>query len=292
MDKQEIKEDIKDNATLAEELEDRLKEEFEKVIDNPTDQQIKKYRDIEDALLAAWLADTMSNMISGINENIKTGKSNAVEQLRPKGFKKVEDNEKIYTELSNAKKQQVRADLEKIVAGIKQNSRNNIAEMRDAFILQKKKLTSGFMDTFKKYGVAYFTDRANRRWTLKRYVDMATTTVLASTSRQAFFAKSLEWGNDLVRVYHIGLTPECPLCAPFTGKVLSIAGKTRGYMTVDEASQSGHLFSYNCDHDIAALELAPEKQEGDNKIALTDKNIEYMKKHGLKNIKRKAYYEK
>lgn len=291
MDKKELKQDIKDNKTLSKELEKALKDEFEKVIDNPTDKNIKGYKEAEDALLALWLKDVYSNMVEGINENIQNGKSSAVEQLRKKGFKKVVDNSDIYTELANAKKQLIKADLEKIVANIKANTRRNIAEMRDAFILQKKKLASGFLNTFRKYGVAYFVDRRGAKWSLARYIDMATTTTMASVNRQAFFAKSVEWGNDLVKVYHIDISPECDLCKPFTGKVLSITGKTKGYMTVDEASQSGHLFSYNCDHDVHALELAPVKEENDNKIALTDKNIEYLKKNGFKNIKKKKYYE-
>lgn len=281
MDKQETKEDIKDNGTLAEELEERLKEEFEKVIDNPTDKQIKEYREVEEALLAAWLVDTMSNITAGINENIKNGKSTAVEQLRKKGFKKVEDNEKIYSELANAKKQQVRADLEKIVASIKQNSRKNIAEMREAFILQKKKLTAGFMKTFKKYGVTYFTDRAGRKWDLKRYIDMATTTVLASTNRQAFFAKSLEWGNDLVKVIHLNLHPECPLCAPFNGKVLSISGKTKGFMTWEQAQACG-LGHPNCDHIAEAFELAPEREPDDHLITLSEQNKKSLERNNVK----------
>ncbi|MDE6142034.1 MAG: phage minor capsid protein [Bacilli bacterium] len=292
MDKKELKRDIKDNKTLSKELEKALKEEFEKVINDPSEKRIKVYKEAENALLVLWLRDVMSNLTESINEAVQNGKTTAIEQLRKKGFKKVVDNSEIYSELANSQKQLIKADLEKIIAGIKANSRRNILEMREAFILQKKKLTSGFMDTFKKYGIAYFTDRAGRRWTLERYIDMATTTTVASVNRQAYFAKSLEWGNDLVRVYHIGISPECPLCAPFTGKVLSISGNTRGYMSVNEASQSGHLFSYNCDHDVMALELAPEIKEGDNKIALTDKNVEYLKKHGFKNIKRKAYYEK
>lgn len=291
IDKKELKENIKDNLALSKELEKALKDEFEKVIDDPSEKKIKAYRDAENALLALWLKDIVSNLTEDINTAIQSGKTTAIEQLRKKGYKKVVDNSEIYSELANSQKQLIRADLEKIIAGIKANSRRNITEMREAFILQKKKLTAGFMDTFKKYGVAYFTDRAGRRWTLERYIDMATTTTIASVNRQAYFAKSLEWGNDLVRVYHIGISPECPLCAPFTGKVLSITGKTKNYMSVNEASQSGHLFSYNCDHDMMALELAPEIKEGDNKIALTDKNIEYLKKHGFKNIKRKAYYK-
>ena len=284
MDKKELKQDIKDNKTLSKELEKALKDEFEKVIDNPTDKNIKDYKEAEDALLALWLKDVYLNMVEGINENIQNGKSTAVEQLRKKGFKKVEDNSEIYKELANSKKQLIKADLERIIAGIKANSRRNIAEMRDAFILQKKKLTSSFLSTFRKYGVAYFTDRRGARWSLARYIDMATTTTMASVNRQAFFAKSVEWGNDLVKVYHIGITPECPLCAPFTGKVLSITGRTKGYLTVDEAKEiSGHLFSYNCDHDVQSLELAPEKEDGDNVINPTDQLKKRMQNKNIKN---------
>lgn len=289
MEKKELKKDIKDNSELSKELEEKLKEEFEKVINNPTDKQIKKYREAEELLLAAWLSDVMSNMTQAINDNVKNGKSVAVEQLRKKGFKKVEDNSDIYTELSNAKKQQIRADLEKIVASIKQNSRRNITEMREAFILQKKKLTSGFMDTFKKYGVSYFTDSAGRKWTLQRYIDMATTTTLASTNRDAFFAKSIEWGNDLAKVHHLNIHPHCPLCTPFTDKVLSITGNTKGYMSVEEAKASG-LFHPNCD-DILQTELAPEKEEHDNEIALVEKNYKSLEKNGYKEkeIKKQSF---
>lgn len=279
MDKKEIKEDVKDNKTLSEEAEKRLKEEFQKVINDPSEKNIKYYREVEETILALWLADVFKNMTAGIKENIQNGKTTAIEQLRGKGYKKVEDNSDIYTELSNAKKQQVKADLEKIVAGIKSNSRKNISEMREAFVVKKKKLASGFMDTFQKYGVSYFTDRAGRKWTLARYIDMATTTVLASANRDAFFAKSVEWGNDLVKVKHLGITPECPLCAPFNGKVLSITGETKGYMSVENAkSISGHLFSYNCDHYAKALELSPEKEENDNIIEPTEELKKRMKK--------------
>lgn len=268
MENKELKEDIKDNTTLSKELEKRLKEEFEKVIDDPSEKKIKKYREVEYALLALWLKDVFSNLTAGINESILSGKTAAIEQLRKKGYKKVVDNSDIYSELANAKKQLVKADLEKIVAGIKANSRRNIAEMQDAFILQKKKLTSGFMDTFKKYGIAYFQDRAGRRWTLDRYIDMATTTVLVSAERQAYFAKSTEWGNDLVRVVHLTHDHPCELCEPFQGKVLSITGKTKGYISVAEAESYG-LFHPNC-YDV--LELAPENPRDDSSIEFTEAN--------------------
>lgn len=257
-------------------LETRLKNEFEKVIDNPTDNRIKRYREVENALLALWLKDTFSDLIGGINQSIQTGKTNAVNQLRKKGFKKTLDNSKIYQQLSDAKKQQVKMELERVIAGIKVNSRRNISSMRDAFILEKKKLASDFLGTFKKYGIAYFVDRGGSRWTLDRYVKMLTTTTLISVKRDAYFAKSLEWGNDLVKVLHLGTDHEpCPLCEPFEGKVLSITGKTRGYMSVSDAENLG-LFHVNCDH---ATELAPENiRESEKEIEPDEENLKFQEK--------------
>ena len=260
----------------TQELEQKLKDEFEKVIDNPTDKRIKRYREVENALLALWLKDIFSDFIGDINNAIQTGKTNAVNQLRKKGFKKTLDNSKIYQQLSDARKQQLKMELERVIAGIKVNSRRNISEMRNALILEKKKLATDFLGTFKKYGVAYFVDRGGARWTLDRYVKMLSTTTLISTKREAYFAKSLEWGNDLVKVLHLGTDHEpCPLCEPFEGKVLSITGKTRGYMSVSEAESYG-LFHVNCDH---ATELAPEYiRESEKEIEPDDENLKYQEK--------------
>lgn len=268
MEQKTLNEKLKEVKKPTIKLQKQLKEEFEKVINNPTEKQIKGYKEAEQTLIAVWLADVVSSIFSGINESVKNGKSLAIEQLRGKGFKKVLDNQDIYSELSNAQKQMVKADLEKIVSGIMANSRRNIAEMREAFILQKKKLTKDFFGTFKKYGIAYFTDRAGRRWTLERYVKMATQTVLVSVERQAYFAKSVEWGNDLVMVVHLTHEEPCELCQPFQGKVLSITGKTKGYTTVEYAESMG-LFHVSC---LDTLELAPENPQDDSSIEFNEAN--------------------
>lgn len=261
----------------TQELEQKLKNEFEKVIDNPTDKRIKHYREVENALLALWAKELFSDLIGEVNTAIQTGKTKAVNQLRSKGFKKELDNSKIYQQLSEAKKQQLKMELERVIAGIKVNSRRNISEMRNAFILEKKKLATDFIGTFKKYGVAYFEDRGGARWTLDRYINILTTTTLISTRREAYFAKSLEWGNDLVKVLHLGTDHEpCPLCEPFEGKVLSITGKTIGYMSVADAESLG-LFHVNCDH---ATELAPEDITNEEKeINPDEENMKYQKKY-------------
>lgn len=292
MQKNQIKNDIEQNKRLAERLEKRLKDEFEDVLDNPTEKRQKRYKEAEAVLLAWWLKETYSNIIKDINENISNGKSTAVSQLRGKGFSKEEDNAELYASLASLMKESIKADLVKIADGIRSNSRKTMLDLTEAFIRQKKRLTEGFYKAFKKYGIGYFTDKRGARWTLSRYVEMATTTVLTNANRQAFFIKSLEWGNDLVKVRHLGITPSCELCEPFENKVLSISGKTKGYMSVAEASMSGHLFSFNCDHIPDELELAPDREDGDNKIALTDKNLKYLAKNGIKGVKRRSFYEK
>jgi hypothetical protein len=261
----------------TQDLEQKLKNEFEKVIENPTDKRIKRYREVENALLALWAKELFSNLIGDINDAIQTGKTNAINQLRKKGFKKKLDNARIYQMLSDAKKQQVKMEIERVITGVKLNSRRNISEMRNAFILEKKKLATDFLGTFKKYGVAYFVDRGGARWTLDRYINMLSTQTIISAKREAYFTKSLEWGNDLVRILHLGTDHEpCPLCEPFEGKVLSLTGKTRGYMTISEAENLG-LFHINCDH---AMELAPQEITQEEKEVEPDEdNLKYEQRN-------------
>lgn len=292
MQKKEIQKQLEENKKLSERLERKLKESFEDYLDEPSEKNKKKYKEVEAVLLAWWLKETYSIIAEGINQNISNGKSVAVSQLRGKGFSKGDDNSDLYLSLGSILKENVKADLLKITDGIRANSRKTMLDLTEAFITQKKRLSQGFYRTFKKYGVGYFTDRRGARWSLSRYVEMATTTVLTNANRQAFFIKSLEWGNDLVRVKHLGITPSCELCEPFENKVLSISGKTKGYMSVAEASMSGHLFGFNCDHIPEELELAPDVKDGDNKIALNDKNLKYLKKNGVKGVKRRSFYEK
>jgi len=58
----------------------------------------------------------------------------------------------------------------------------------------------------------------------------------------------IEEGYDLVQVSdHFG---ECALCRPWENEVLSLTGRTRGYKTVAEATESG-LKHVNCRHAIS-----------------------------------------
>lgn len=289
--KNEAENHIDEVQRLSENAENKLKKAFQKVIDNPTEKKVKDYQDYETALLALYARELYKLLSERITQYTDIGKTQSVQQLLAKGYKKKKLSTKVYNDLKKAQRQSIKASVLKMMASIKQNSRMNVLEMRQAFILEKKRLADGFLGIFNKYGVAYFNDARGAKWSLSRYTDMLTTNTIATVQREAFFATSLEYGNDLVKVIHLGISPECELCAPFTGRVLSITGKTKGYMSVEQASMSGHLFSFNCDHAISALELAPEKEDDDNKIALNEANIKYLKKNGIKRVKQRTWYQ-
>lgn len=294
MMKNETKEQIDEIKSLSENAEKKLKKAFQKVINNPTEKRVKDYQDYETALLALYARELYLLLSKRITQYTDIGKTQAVQQLLKKGFEKKKLSTQVFNELKEAQRQSIKASVQKVIASIKQNSRNNILQMRQAFILEKKRLSEGFLSIFNKYGVAYFNDARGSKWTLARYTDMLTTQTIMDTQRESFFATSLEYGNDLVKIIHLGISPEqCELCLPFDNRVLSISGKTKGYMTISEATNCG-LFHINCDHSPKAMELSPEKEDGDNLIKLSDGNKKSLKKNGVKlsSFNNKSFIEK
>lgn len=291
--KNKIENQIDEIQALSENCERKLKAEFQKVIDNPSESRVKKYQDYETALLALYARELYLLLSKRITQYTDVGKTQAVQQLLKKGFEKKKLSTKVFNDLKEAQRQSIKASVQKVIASIKQNSRNNILQMRQAFILEKKRLAEGFFGIFNKYGVAYFNDARGAKWTLARYTEMLSTNTIASVQRESFFATSLEMGNDLVKIIHLNLSPECELCAPFNGKVLSISGKTLGYMSIAQATNCG-LFHLSCDHITEALELSPEKEDGDNIIKLSQGNIKTLKKNdvNLSKFKRHTFIEK
>lgn len=113
------------------------------------------------------------------------------------------------------------------------------------------------LDEFAKRGISGFLDSAGRRWEASTYAEMATRTMLGRSAVQGHLDTLQANGRDLVIVSDS--PEECPLCRPWEGKVLSIAGSTTGDVpmgeggrvriagTVREATSAG-LFHPNCTH--------------------------------------------
>lgn len=90
-------------------------------------------------------------------------------------------------------------------------------------------------------------------------------------SRLSFLTRAIQYGEDLVRVIHAGISPTCELCAPFENKILSITGYTQGYISIESAEAYG-LHHPNCDHFEETFELAPEDKGNEGNIILNEAN--------------------
>lgn len=250
-------------------VNERLSEAFRDVFDKPTDKNIREYKKYEEALLASWLKELFSSLSKGIDKNIEKGSSEAVKQLIKKGFKGKDEKNSLIKKVSAAMKERLKSDLEKVVSGVKSTSRNMIVGLQEEQITEPQPDKYSWKKVFLAYGVAYFTDKGGRIWSLDRYTKMLKNTSEYAAYRDAMFAKSIEYGNDLVRIIHNGNEAPCDICEPFQGKVLSINGKTKGYLTVEEAKSYG-LFHINC---YCRFELAPqEPSSGNGEIVFSEAN--------------------
>ena len=154
MMKNDTKEQIDEIQSLSENAEKKLKKAFQKVIDNPTEKKVKDYQDYETALLALYARELYLLLSKRITQYTDVGKTQAVQQLLKKGFEKKKLSTQVFNDLKEAQRQSIKASVQKVIASIKQNSRNNILQMRQAFILEKKRLAEGFLGIFNKYGAA------------------------------------------------------------------------------------------------------------------------------------------
>lgn len=103
------------------------------------------------------------------------------------------------------------------------------------------------LNEFALKGVTGFVDKIGRKWELASYTEMATRTANARAALQGHVDRSLELGQDLMMVS--GHAATCPICAPWSNKVISITGKTPNYPTLAVAQAAG-LFHPNCKHTL------------------------------------------
>ena len=80
------------------------------------------------------------------------------------------------------------------------------------------------------------------------YAEMATLTAIERASREGYMDQAREFGYDLVMISdHYGA---CPICEAWQGVVVSIDGKTPGYLTLADAEAAG-VFHPRCMHDYS-----------------------------------------
>ena len=284
--RQEYEQWVEEDTELAEEFSDKLNALFFRMLKNPSDKEIDTFKTARDTLIIAFLLDLMEKYKEQFKLSSQVGFDEAIRQLKAKKITKIINNklsdEKVL-DIYKSRLDEVQTTIAYVLEGVKINSDKAIKDIKSNIIETKKVITTRLVEEFSKYGISYYYDSAGRRRSINNYIESKTLTTLLDIQRHTFFNAAVARGVDLVRVIHLGISPiECPLCLPYSQKVLSITGETEGYETVMEAMSNGLMTHENCDHTVRALELAPEDIKEEDKII----------NHSEENKKRKEYYKR
>lgn len=289
-DRDFIEEVINESENKTDSFMSKVNNALFDMLKNPTDDQIKKFRDIRDGLLVGWLLAMMEDARPDFYQAAQIGIDVADRQLAEKGIKEIKNKnitKNTFLEKVDSRIDSLQQDLTAITESIKSNSEKIIKELKSSptanGLKEQKKISSEIVADLQEKGITFFTDKIGRKTPIEKYVRMRVFTDSVTIQRTSYFVRALQYGVDLVRIVHLNIHPTCELCAPFEGKILSINGNESGYMTIEQAENYG-LFHPNCDHIPEELELAPVDKGGDGVINLNkanEKRLEYNNKKSM-----------
>lgn len=158
-----------------------------------------------------------------------------------------------------------------------------------------RKAVEEALQTFAEKGVTGFTDRANRNWGLAEYSEMAMRTAMQRANLLSTIDAMLRSGQDLCYVNrHMG---SCPMCMHWEGVLISLTGRTPGYITLQQA-MAGGLFHPNCAHillvyiqGVSRLDIGRPKDISDlenRKLYLKRQQQRYLERNVRKWKKKQA----
>lgn len=101
-------------------------------------------------------------------------------------------------------------------------------------------------------GEAKFIDAGGHEWDSRDYFAMNVRTNAMRVYNDVLAGNVARDGGDLVQVTRHG-DPNCKLCFPWEGRILSLTGKTKGFPTYEECRASG-CFHPNCTHSIQTVD--------------------------------------
>ena len=281
---------INDNTDQTDSQTGQINNALFLLLENPTDENIKKFRDTRDALIVGWLTDILDTAKQDYYKSAQIGIDVADRQLKEKNITKVVNkniDKKTFTDKVDNTINALSQDLNAIAESIKANSEKIIKELKSSptanTLKEQKKISTELVTQLKEKGITFFTDKIGRKIDIDKYIRMRVFTDTVTLQRTAYFVRAIQYGVDLVRIKHLNIHPTCPLCEPFENKILSINGDESDYMTIEEAESYG-LFHNNCDHIPEELELEPIDNGGEGVIKLNKENqkrFEYNQKRNV-----------
>lgn len=284
--KKDVEKSINDNYSVTVDYMKQINEAMEAALAEEKKQ--KQNQQLTDAALSAWLALMFANFEDDLYNSAQIGIDEADKQLKSKNITEIKNKDitvETYEQQVQARLDSVKNDLVTVAEEVKSNGTNIFKDLSTTITKeQREKLAKDLLKVLKDNGITFFYDKAGRKWQIENYVKMRTLTELVQGQRRSFFTRAVQFGVDLVRIVHMNIHPQCPLCIPFNNKILSINGNTPGYMTIQDAALQG-LFHPNCDHIPEKLELAPTDNGGEGEIKLSEANQKRYEYNMKKNFR-------
>ena len=287
--KQEYEEWVDEDTQLAEDFSDKLNALFYRMLRNPSDKEMDNFQRVRDALIVAFLIDLMDRLKEQLKNSMNMGIAVANQQLKRlkvnKIVKKTINNKKFKDMLDSVIKSN-EVTLAYVLDGIKVNTDNIIKDIKSNVIDTKKVISAELASEFAKNGISEFTDRIGRRISINNYIKQKSLDEITKIMRNSYFMQAKKYGVPYVRIVHLNLHPHCPLCEPFTNKILALEENDKGVMTLAEANGLG-LFHPYCDDVPMSMQLEKDFDDDDIKIDLNEENKKrkkYNDKRGFKSF--------
>lgn len=133
----------------------------------------------------------------------------------------------------------------------RQNVLQVVAELRNQRLPAIQLPTADeFLSEIEVYGLVAIIDRAGRKWKPDVYTKMYLITQMMELNKKVIAEVGKPFGHDLARI--AGPPVDNP-CNKWIGTVISMTGKTEGYVTYQQVKDTGECFHPNCQHFLIPL---------------------------------------
>ena len=125
----------------------------------------------------------------------------------------------------------------------------------------EEQLRKQFIENGIKNADIAIIDKAKRKWKLKTYSEMVARTKMNMAYIEAVREEALQDGSDLAIISTKPDTKDA--CLNYEGMVISLNGKSEGYLTYDQIRSTKLCFHPNCGHfvrPVGGIDWVPRKQ--------------------------------
>jgi hypothetical protein len=136
---------------------------------------------------------------------------------------------------------EVQAEVLRVNVALQRGTVTNAKDLKTALMKE------GFSKSLVEENWKGIVDAGGRRWDLTTYTNMVARTKLQQAQIEGATITALQNEKDLAMISSHGAKDSC---RHFEGMVVSLTGRSKGYMTLSEVRGSGLIFHPNCQHSV------------------------------------------